>query len=439
MTVALANRIAAMDFAEYRGRVTRISGMRVEADGPLSRLGDYCEIESASDVPVLAEVVAVEPEKVMLMPLSGGSGVKLGARVTASQRYSHFVVGDGLAGRALDALGRPIDGLADAADSEPARAQSALAATLDRITPKRRIATGIRAIDTLLPVGEGQRIGVFAASGVGKTSLVEQLSRQIECDHVILCLVGERGREVEALWTAHRDKADGAPATIVAATSDESASMRVRAVEQALVMAEHWRSKGRHVVLFIDSITRLALALRELGLAAGEPPTLRALTPNVFSFMPRIVERCGAVRAGGAITAIFTVLSETDDVDDPIVELMKSLLDGHIVLARRLADKAHFPAIDVAGSVSRLASRLLDGPALDLAGQARSILAEYEDARTMIESGIYRKGSSAAIDRAIGTMPPLARYLRQAASERTDPAAAAEQLRAILSAQVGHG
>ncbi len=268
------------------------------------------------------------------------------------------------------------------------------------------------------------------------TSLVEQLSRQIECDHVILCLVGERGREVEALWSAHRDKTGGAAATIVAATSDESASMRVRAVEQALAMAEYWRGRGKHVVLFIDSITRLALALRELGLAAGEPPTLRALTPNVFAFMPRIVERCGAIRAGGAITAVFTVLSETDDVDDPIVELMKSLLDGHIVLSRRLAEKTHFPAIDVTASVSRLVSHLLDDDALDLARQAQAVLAEYEEARTMVESGIYRKGSSAAIDRAIEMIPSLDRYLRQAESESVSPAEATGRLRALLSGRV---
>lgn len=439
MNAGLVNRIAAQDFAQYRGRVTRISGTRIEASGPLSRLGDYCEIESATGAPVLAEVVMVESERVALMPLSESSAVMLGARVIASQRFSHFIVGDGLANRALDALGRPIDGLPETADSETVHRRPVLAATLDRVTPGRRIATGIRAIDTMLPVGEGQRIGIFAASGVGKTSLVEQLSRQIECDHVILCLVGERGREVEALWSAHRDKTGGAAATIVAATSDESASMRVRAVEQALAMAEYWRGLGKHVVLFIDSITRLALALRELGLAAGEPPTLRTLTPNVFAFMPRIVERCGAIRAGGAITAVFTVLSETDDVDDPIVELMKSLLDGHIVLSRRLAEKTHFPAIDVTASVSRLVSHLLDDDALGLARQAQAVLAEYEEARTMVESGIYRKGSSAAIDRAIEMIPSLDRYLRQAESESVSPAEATGRLRALLSGRVGHG
>lgn len=439
MTSALARNIAAQDFAEYRGRVTRLSGARIEANGPLSRLGDYCQIETATGDDVLAEVVVVEPERVILMPLAASSAIALGGRVVASQRFSHFIVGDGLAGRAIDALGRPIDGQSDPTDVVSTARRAVMAATLDRVTPDRRITTGLRAIDTLLPVGEGQRIGIFAASGVGKTSLVEQLSRQIECDHVILCLVGERGREVEALWSAHRDKLTGAPTTIVAATSDESASMRVRAVEQALAMAEYWRGRGRHVVLFIDSITRLALALREVGLAAGEPPTLRALTPNVFSALPQIVERCGAIRGGGAITAIFTVLSETDDVDDPIVELMKSLLDGHVVLSRRLAEKAHFPAIDVSSSVSRLASHLLQRDALDLSRQVQTILAEYEEARTMVESGIYRKGSSAAIDRAIEKIPLLNKFLRQPASEHADPTDATRQLHALLIDGPAHG
>lgn len=208
--------------------------------------------------------------------------------------------------------------------------------------------------------------------------------------------------------------------TIVAATSDESASMRVRAVDQALGIAEHWRSQGKHVVLVVDSITRLALAQRELGLAAGEPPTVRAFTPNVFTAMPRIVERCGSERStGGSITAIFTVLSETDDVDDPVVELMKSLLDGHIVLSRRLAEKGHFPAIDVSASISRMANSLFSADEAALARQAHRIFAVYEEARPMIESGIYRQGASRDIDQAVLHYPKLIRYLQQAMDENS--------------------
>lgn len=431
--------IEGRDFAERRGRVTRIAPTCIEATGPLARLGDYCEIDSAAGPSLLAEVVAVDTGRVILTPLAPSASIALGARVVASPEIAGFVVGDGLADRAIDALGRPIDNLGPIAGGRRAARDGTMLATLDRVTPHHPMATGIRAIDALLPIGVGQRVGIFAASGVGKTSLVEQLSRQILCDHVVICLVGERGREVEAIWSAHQGRTDGAAISVVAATSDESASMRVRAVEQALAMCEHWREAGRHVVLFVDSITRLALALRELGLAAGEPPALRALTPNVFAFMPRIVERCGAARDGGAISAIFTVLSETDDVDDPIVELMKSLLDGHIILSRRLAERGHFPAIDAVASVSRLAPRLLSSDTLAVTRRAQAMLAEYDEARMMIESGIYRPGNNAALDRAIEAMPALLAYLRQASDERADPAEAVVRLRGLVGSEILHG
>lgn len=436
---ALCRSIEQQDFAEYRGRITRIDATRLEATGPLSRPGDYCEIQSGTGPASLAEVVGVEAGRIRLMPLTPNAPIHLGSQVKRSQRFSSFIVGEGLARRAIDALGRAIDGLPEPADTRQVDRQRVAPSALDRITPTRIIATGIRVIDAVLPIGEGQRIGIFAASGVGKTSLVEQLSQQISCDHVVLCLVGERGREVEALWSVHKDRTAGPPTTIVAATSDESPSMRVRAVEQALAICENWRAAGKHVLLFIDSITRLALALRELGLAAGEPPALRALTPNVFTYMPQLVERCGAMRSGGAITGVFTVLSETDDVDDPIVELMKSLLDGHIILSRRLAERGHFPAIDPIASVSRLASRLLTREGLSAARRAQGILADYEEARPMIESGIYRSGSSMAIDEAIARMPGLNIFLRQHDREYTDPATAVSTLGGLLGAGVANG
>lgn len=219
--------------------------------------------------------------------------------------------------------------------------------------------------------------------------------------------------------------------TLVAATSDESATARVRAMDQALAIAEHWRAEGRHVVLFVDSVTRLAMALREIGLAAGEPPSLRSYTPNVFAAMPHYVERCGADARAGQITAIFTVLAETDEVDDPIVELLKSLLDGHIVLSRRLAEKGHFPPIDVGASVSRVAGQVMAGAALEDARTIRQFFAEYEDARAMIESGIYRAGSNPAIDRAIALQPHIARFLRQG-EDAADAAETDDAMRRVV-------
>ncbi len=286
-------------------------------------------------------------------------------------------------------------------------------AVLDRVSPSQPFVTGIRAIDGLLTIGRGQRIGVFAASGVGKTSLIEQMLRQATCERVVVCLVGERGREVEALWSEIGRSAAAARTTLVAATADEAAPMRARAVELALGLAERWRGQGEDVLLVVDSVTRLAMALREIGLIAGEPPTARAYTPNVFRELPAVVERCGAVRQGGSITAVFTVLSETDDVDDPIVELMKSLLDGHIVLSRRLAQAGHFPAIDVGRSISRLFDRLVDVPHRRAARRCRAALADYDEARILIESGMYKPGSDRAIDAAISARTSLQQYLRQ--------------------------
>lgn len=421
--------IVSADLARFEGVVTHISPSSIEADGPFAKIGDYCEIESrASGDPLIAEVVSLDKGRVRLSPLQSPRSIQLGARVWPTRHMEGVAYGDALCGRAVNALGQPIDDRGPIHPTGYGPRDGTIPKTLDRATPSRKLTTGIRAIDALFPIGEGQRIGIFAASGVGKTSLVEQLSRQIDCDHCILCLVGERGREVEKLWNIHLAGEARDRFTIVAATSDESASMRVRAVDQALGLAEYWRSLGRHVVIFIDSITRLALAQRELGFAAGEPPTVRAFTPNVFTAMPRIVERCGADRTAGSITAIFTVLSETDDVDDPIVELMKSLLDGHIVLSRTLADKGHYPAIDIGASVSRMTSNLLDKDEARLAKDIHRCFADYTEARPMVESGIYRAGSNAGIDRAVSLAPQLMTFLQQGTEEYSTP----DNMRAAL-------
>lgn len=401
-------------FAKCTGVLTRIGSEYVEADGPIANIGDYCEIDlEGMAEPMIAEVVSVDQERIRLLPFAGVRKLRLGASVTMSRHADDIPVGDCFAGRAVDALARPIDNKWDIfPESRRPRGGSMLPA-LDRVVAQERLVTGIRAIDGLLPLGKGQRIGIFAASGVGKTSLIDQLAHQIDCDRVVLCLVGERGREVEKLWRTHLAERENTNFTLVAATADESASLRIRAMEQSLGLAEYWRDRGEHVLLIVDSITRVALALRELGLASGEPPTVRAFTPNVFSALPKIVERCGASRRGGAITAIMTVLSETDDVDDPIVELMKSVLDGHIVLSRQLAEKRHFPAIDIGRSISRLASDLFTRKEEDVSQQVHAALAKFDEARPMIESGIYRQGNSREIDQAIAWQPALMEFLRQ--------------------------
>lgn len=409
-------RIADVELATPYGLVRRVTPGRLEADGPMATVGDLCRVGAARR---LAEVAAIDGSGVVLVPVEDGEPVALGARVERAPGGGQVGVGDGYGGRAVDALGRPIDGGPAIDADREVTVRGTTPGALDRVAPSVVFTTGVRAIDGLLTLGQGQRIGVFAASGVGKTSLVEQIVAQGPAARRVLCLVGERGREVAGFWQALSAREDAATATLVAATSDESAAMRARAVSTALCLAEYWRDRGEHVLLVIDSITRLAMALREIGLAAGEPPTVRAYTPNVFATLPRIVERCGAVRGGGAITAVMTVLSETDEVDDPIVEMMKSLVDGHIVLSRALADRGHFPAIDVTRSVSRQASRLVTRAHAAAARTAAAQLATYDEARVMIQSGIYQPGTSAEIDAALAGRAALTAFLQQGHDEAT--------------------
>ncbi len=414
--------LRSVDPVSRTGRVRRILATHVEADGPSVPLGALCRIEARDangPCSFQAEVVRVNEDSIILSPFEDGMSTFSGARVTACADANAVPVGPQFLGRAVDALGRPIDSKGALRTGDHHALRGAMVQPLDRISPAEVLETGIRAIDGLLTLGKGQRVGVFAASGVGKTSLMSQIARQVEADVTILCLVGERGREVEAIWNQGLDAEARARATLVAATSDQSAAMRVRAAHYALALAEYWRGQGKHVLFLLDSVTRLAMAMREIGLSAGEPPTVRAYTPSVFSAIPKMVERCGALKSGGAITAIMTVLSENDEVDDPVCELMKSLLDGHIVLSRNLAEQAHFPAIDVSRSISRQAEGLVQGPHRRQALQLLEWLSVHESSRTLVDTGLYAKGSNAGIDRAIERNPAIIRFLRQERDERT--------------------
>lgn len=413
MDRALAELFEVSDFAPRYGRVRSVAPGIIEASGPDGSLGELCAVETTSGEPMLAEIVAVDEQRVLLSPLDHVRAVPLGARVEALAEGSLIAVGDAFAGRAVDPLGQPIDGLPLPPPRDRGPLHGAVPGPLERVAPSQVVSSGIKAIDAMLTLGKGQRVGIIAASGVGKTSLMEQLAFQTDADHVVLCLVGERGREVEALWRAIDQREDKRRFTIVAATSDESAAHRARSPPVALALAEHWRDRGQHVLLFIDSVTRLAMALREIGLASGSPPTVRAYTPNVFTVLPRIVERCGGVRDGGAITAVMTVLSETDDVDDPIVELMKSLLDGHIILSRSIAEQGHFPAIDVIRSVSRGIESRIKTDHRSTLRESLAMLGAYREAQVMIETGAYRSGTNSLLDRAIARHEPIQQFLRQ--------------------------
>lgn len=416
-TASVIHAVDEIGFADRCATITEIGQNTLTADGPHCQIGDICTLGAGENAP-LAEVVALGRTRVELSPLTRFDGIKQGDPLTLSRRHSRLPVGDDFAGRCVNALGLSIDG-GPATTASQSADRSPPSATSKTVFPKR-VPTGFRAIDTMLPLAQGQRTGIFAASGVGKTTLVEQLSQRLDCDKIVICMIGERGREVERIWRLHAGSKQSAPVTIVAATSDESASLRVRAMRQALALCEEWRERGEHVVLLVDSVTRLAMALREIGLAAGEPPALRSYTPNVFAALPSFVERCGAISGKGAITAIFTVLSETDDVDDPIVETMKSLLDGHIVLSRELAERSHFPAIDIRASISRVTDQLLDQILRERAQMARKIIATHHDARAMIESGLYQEGSNPEIDSAVAAWPRLQDFLIQPDHEFSD-------------------
>ena len=434
-TARVTAALTAFEPFPAQGRVRRIHAGELEADGPDVSVGMQCEVVSAGAEanPVRALVAAVSDAKVVLVPFGAVAPLKVGDLVRALPGGDRFPVGESFAGRAIDGLGRALDGRADPAQNfEP----STMLSTLDRIAPKTVFATGVRAIDGLLTVGLGQRMGIFAASGVGKTRLISQILEQADFRRAVICQVGERGREVEELWRQLEQSGARSKCTLVAATSDEPAPMRARAVDQALALAEYWRRRGEHVLLVVDSITRLAMALREIGLIAGEPPTARAYTPNVFRELPRIVERCGAARQGGSITAIFTVLCETDEADDPLVEIMKSLLDGHIMLSRGMAQAGHFPAVDIGRSISRMFDTLAEPPQRAAAQQCRAWLARYDESRILIESGMYKAGAEPELDAAIAARPGLNTYLRQAPDEVSELTKTRQALSALA---ISHG
>lgn len=428
----MQQRLRSVETVARTGRVRRILPTYIEADGPMVALGARCLVEAAHATAFQAQVVRVNPDSIILTPLEEGTQTFSGAKVTALMHSDRVSVGQAFLSRAVDALERPLDSKPPVLTGEDRVLLGTTTAPLDRTSPAEVLETGIRLIDGILTLGKGQRVGIFAASGVGKTTLLSQIARQVKADIVILCVVGERGREVETIWNHELDEAARSRATLVAATSDQSAAMRVRAGHYALALAEYWRDRGRHVLLLLDSVTRLAMAMRELGLAAGEPPTLRAYTPSVFATIPKMIERCGALKSGGAITAVVTVLSESDDVDDPVCEMMKSLLDGHIVLSRSLAAEGRYPAVDVLRSISRLTDHLVDEHHRRHISQVVDWLSCYESSKTLVDAGLYAAGGNPRIDRSLERHPEIVQFLKQERHARESLASTQSALRRLV-------
>jgi len=432
MIEALRSQVRAAPSARRLGRVTGITGLIIESEGPNVGLGELCHISSdRENFKVMAEVVGFRGERVLLMPLGETAGLHPGCEVAACDRPPLPVADDSLLGRVLDALGRPMDGFGSPVLQKTDSSLSKPPHPLRRQRIRDVFMTGVRAIDTFIPIGRGQRLGLFAGSGVGKSTLLGMMARDAEADVVVVALVGERGREVREFLEKDLGSEGLARAVVVVATSDTPAPLRLRAAFTATSLAEAYRDAGKNVLLLMDSVTRFAMAQREVGLATGEPPATRGYTPSVFAMLPRLMERSGAGERG-AITALYTVLVEGDDMNEPVADAVRGILDGHIVLSRALAHQNHYPAIDVLESVSRLVRDVCTPEEVELTGKAREHLAVFRKNEDLITIGAYQRGNNPSLDKAVALNPALRAFLKQGVLESVPRAKSFEALKQII-------
>ncbi len=396
------------------GKVTQVIGLVIESQGPTVSLGELCYIKShfPDVLPIPAEVVGFREGYVMLMPVGEMQGIGPGCEVVSAQKTLNVKVGPELLGRVLDGLGNPMDdkGPLLCKTEYPLQADPPPPLTRPRI--KNNLYVGVRAIDGLITMGEGQRIGIMAGSGVGKSTLLSMIARNTEADISVIALVGERGREVRDFIERDLGEEGMKRSVVVVATSDQPALVRIKGAMTATAIAEYFRDQGHKVVLMMDSVTRFAMAQREVGLTIGEPPATRGYTPSVFALLPRLLERAGTSEKG-SITGIYTVLVDGDDMNEPIADAVRSILDGHIVLSRKIAAQNHFPAIDIMPSVSRVMNEVVSPEHLKAAQQMRQLMAVYRDAEDLIHIGAYVKGSSAKIDEAVQKIDAINAFLCQ--------------------------
>jgi ATP synthase in type III secretion protein N len=408
---ALRARLAQASALRPEGRVRAVTGLAVRLALPGARIGDVVLLRRRGQ-PLPAEIVGFDQGEAVAMPLGELSGLGPDDIVESTGMPLEVGAGTALLGRVLDGLGRPLDGAPAPTGLVNVAVDRAPPAALGRRPVTRPLATGVRAIDALLTVGEGQRVGLFAGSGVGKSTLLGAIARGTSADVVVVALVGERGREVGDFLEHSLGEEGRKRAVVVVATSDAPALERLRAAQVATAIGEHFRDRGQSVMLLLDSVTRVARAQREVGLAAGEPPARRGYPPSVFSLLPRLLERSGQGETG-SITAIYTVLVEGGDMDEPIADEVRGILDGHIVLDRKIAARGHYPAIDVTVSLSRVMDAVASKPHLAAARRVRSLLGAYEDKRDLIALGAYARGSEPRVDQAIAALPEIERLLQQ--------------------------
>ena len=410
-------KIREAETVEYSGKVVKVVGLTVESNGPTVNMGDVCRIyASEGDGYVEAEVVGFKDQRVQLMPFGDMTGIGFGSRVVSTHEALSVPVSDELVGRVLDALGRPMDGGPEITEMARYCVNNAPPNPLARARIQDVFPLGVRAIDGFLTAGRGQRLGIFAGSGVGKSTLLGMIARNAVADLNVIVLVGERGREVND-FIEHDLGPEGLKKSIlVIATSDQPALLRVKAPLVGTSIAEYFRDKGYNVLLLMDSLTRFAMAQRDVGMAVGEPPISRGYTPTVYSMMPQLLERSGSSDKG-TITGLYTVLVEGDDMNEPIADTVRGILDGHIVLSRALATANHYPAIDVMASVSRLMSTIASPEHKAKAGELRNAMAVYNGAKDLIQIGAYKQGSDAATDNAILLNPKINAFLCQETNE----------------------
>ena len=407
-------RLDGIDTLRATGSVTRLAGLLIESTGPAAAAGDFCEVRTCSGRRIRTQVIGFRDGRVLSMPLEETGGLQAGDQICARAGDARIAVGPQLLGRVLDGFGKPMDGKPPIEAVGSYDLYAAPPGPLEREHIVDPLVTGIRAIDGLLTCGKGQRIGIFGGSGVGKSTLLGSMSRNNSADVSVIALIGERNREVRGFLEQELSPEGLARSVVVCATSDRPAPLRIRACHVALAISEYFRDQGASVLLVMDSVTRLAMAQREIGLAAGEPPSQKGYTPSVFNLLPKVFERAGNF-AKGSITGFFTVLVEGDDFNEPICDAVRGILDGHFILSRDLGSAGHYPAIDVLQSVSRLASKLA-APEQNLhARKIREALAAYQRAEDLINLGAYAAGNNPALDAAIRARSGLLEFLRQEA------------------------
>lgn len=414
------------------GRVSQVVGLVIESNGPAARVGDVCYVGDDPATEIACEVVGFKGDKLLLMPLGEMHGIKVGSLVRGTGEGFRVPVGETLLGRTLDGLGNAMDGLGPALALQTYPTMAPPPNAMERQMIDSHFATGIRAIDGLLTMGVGQRMGIFAGSGVGKSTLLGMIAKHGQADVNVIALIGERGREVKE-FIAHELGEEGMKKSIVVcATSDEPALVRIKAAFAATAMAEYFRDQGLNVMLMMDSVTRFAMAQREVGLAVGEPPSTKGYTPSVFALLPKLMERAGC-GPRGAITAIYTVLVDGDDTNEPIADAVRSILDGHIVLDRKLTSKGHYPPINAMTSLSRVVPMVTDRAHINAANDLRELMAAYEDVEDLISVGAYKPGSKPKADRAVERWDRINAFLRQGRDEHSDWSTTLATLKEIVN------